>query len=243
MPLILETMGTVLSLTTPDPLPDELPEQIKKLLDLAEKTFSRFRPDSEISKINSGELSAEKASEKYRAYLTLGESWQQATNGAFDISHPAGGIDLNGLVKASTMDEISALLLSNGCQDWCLNVGGDVLVSGSQPDETGSDTAWVAGIVDPNDRHKLLSEFTFEKPLLALATSGVSERGEHIWGSSTEFQQVSIAAPGIITADVLATAVMAGGSEVLQEMFAKYQLAALAIKRDGDLIATTHFVA
>ena len=98
--------------------------------------------------------------------------------------------------------------------DWCLNAGGDVLVSGIQ----ASGEPWTVGIVDPDDRGRLWTQIDMHPGRMAVATSGIQERGEHVWRmvSDTTFTQVTVAAADIETADVLATAILSGGIATLQ---------------------------
>jgi thiamine biosynthesis lipoprotein len=81
--------------------------------------------------------------------------------------------------------------------------------------------------------------------MMALATSGTSERGDHIWNSrgsaSSEFVQVSVAARDIVTADVLATAIVAGGQSMLDRAADCWDVTVLAVRRDGGLLATPGF--
>jgi thiamine biosynthesis lipoprotein len=78
----------------------------------------------------------------------------------------------------------------------------------------------------------------------ALATSGSAERGDHIWSlaaGASEFRQVSVAAADVVTADVLATAIVAGGVPMLHRATALWDVEVLAVRRDGDLLATPGF--
>ena len=52
------------------------------------------------------------------------------------------------------------------------------------------------------------------------------------------FVQVSVAAGDIITADVVATAIVAGGEATLDELTGREQVDVLAVRRDGSLVAT-----
>ncbi|WP_308159952.1 FAD:protein FMN transferase [Arthrobacter sp. ISL-5] len=146
--------------------------------------------------------------------------------------------------------------------------GRDVLVSGSPT--PGSGESWRAGIVDPADRRTLLAGFplggfplggaawegsqpgAFTSSALAsdgggkvaLATSGSAERGDHIWSvaaGSAEFRQVSVAAADVVTADVLATAIVTGGIPMLRRATALWDIDVLAVRRGGELLATPGF--
>ena len=79
-----------------------------------------------------------------------------STEGAFTPERPDGALDLSGLIKGHAIKEAGTSLLALGMANWCLNAGGDVLVSGS-PDP-GTDVPWRAGI-DLVDRRTLLAGF------------------------------------------------------------------------------------
>ena len=72
---------------------------------------------------------------------------------------------------------------------------------------------------------------------MAVATSGSAERGDHIWtqpgAGPSPFVQVSVAAGDILTADVLATAIVAGGRPALDEFADRFPIDVLAVLGDG----------
>ena len=66
--------------------------------------------------------------------------------------------------------------------------------------------------------------------------------GDHIWlGGSTgpaEYVQVTVVAGDIVTADVLATAIVAGGRSGLDEITERWDVDVLAVDRTGAMVAT-----
>jgi FAD:protein FMN transferase len=250
------SMGTVVSLaipaapgTAPQASVEELEaatavvEQLFKGLD---RTFSLYRPDSEASALARGELALRDTSPDMRRLYVEASEWRTLTEGAFTAERPDGVVDLSGIVKAHAIREAGTSLLALGLKDWCLNAGGDVLVDGSPT--PGSARPWLAGIIDPDDRSTLLTAFPLGNAgKHALATSGTSERGHHIWSAGLQaarnegFRQVSVAAADIITADVLATAIMAGGAATLALATSHWDVDVLAVKNDGGLLATPGF--
>jgi len=72
-----------------------------------------------------------------------------------------------------------------------------------------------------------------------VATSGIAERGEHIWRRSTPtFVQATVIADDIVTADVLATAVVAGDGDDLRRLTNEAGVDVLAFAADGMVWAT-----
>lgn len=89
----------------------------------------------------------------------------------------------------------------------------------------------------------LLATFRTRPGLVAVATSGVAERGDHIWtlGRPGAFAQVSVAAADIVLADVLATAICAGGKDTMHQATAQWPIAVLTVEKSGQIWATPEF--
>ena len=236
---------------------------VERLFTELDSIFSLYRPDSEASRLVRGELALPEASAEMRARYEEAAEWRLHTEGAFTPERPDGALDLSGIVKGHAIREAGTSLLALGMANWCLNAGGDVLVGGSPI--PGTDVPWRAGIVDPADRKTLLAGFPLggaapgslplaSPPLggktadggtrVALATSGSAERGDHIWSvtaGAAEFRQASVAAADVVTADVLATAIVAGGVPMLNRATAMWDIEALAVRANGELLATGGF--
>lgn len=237
---VFPAMGTVVSLAG-DVTP-EVTDEIRAAFEELEQRFSLYRPDSEASRIARRELPLTQASPEMREAYEVALTWGSRTEGAFTPHRPDGVIDLTGIVKALAIHRAGQILDGHGSAHWSVNVGGDVLT------RTGEGRApWVIGVVDPQDRARLITQFTATAELRAFATSGIAERGEHIWrigqwdAEADPFVQVSVAAPDIITADVLATAVVSGGREALERALADPGLEAIALSRAGEIRTTAAF--
>lgn len=236
---VFTTMGTVASLTF-DAVGPESIRPVQDIFDHYDATFSLFMPESELSQIAAGQLSLANASSELRDTYAAALEWRATTHGEFTPHRPDGVIDLSGVVKAIAMERAGAELIRSGVTSWCLNVGGDVLVSGvdehSEP--------WSVGIVDPLDRIALLTSTTLRGSRRACATSGSAERGDHIWtigAAPTVFVQATVLADDIVTADVLATAIIAGGLHALDQISATWNIDAMTIDRDGNIRMTPEF--
>lgn len=229
-------MGTVASLATEHPVPAATLAAVREVLADADARFSLYRPDSELSRIARGALPLAEASVPLRdAYLEATE-WRSRTDGAFTAHRPDGVLDLSGVVKARAMRDAARVLDGAAAGPWVFGVGGDLAWSAGEH-------ASALGIVDPAERGRML---TAVRPALdhrALATSGSAERGDHIWTRldlpRSPYLQVSVAADDIVTADVLATAIVAGGERTLDEACARWQVDVLTVDRDGALRATS----
>jgi thiamine biosynthesis lipoprotein len=146
-------------------------------------------------------------------------------------------LDLNGIVKAIAIDRAGRALSDAGAENWCVNAGGDILYRGSP--EPG--TRWVTGITDPADHTTLLTSIELFGDHVAVATSGYSERGLHVWHRGpirNGFVQVTAMAADIITADVLATAALATPPDEWNAFLAEHPVDILAVDATGALTVT-----
>ncbi|MEO8260981.1 MAG: FAD:protein FMN transferase [Pseudolysinimonas sp.] len=228
-------MGTVASLDVAEPSPSVL-ERVEAVFASADARFSLYRADSELSGINAGRTGLLDASDAVRDAYAIASDWRARTDGAFTPTRPDGALDLNGVVKALAMRDAGRELTALGFDDWTLVVGGDMLASGCASDGA----PWRTGIVDPADRTALLCAVDLTGSRRAIATSGSAERGDHIWlaGASTPFVQVTVVADDIVTADVLATAIVSGGQAALQDAAERWSIDVLTVDREGGLMAT-----
>jgi FAD:protein FMN transferase len=175
-------------------------------------TFSTFKEDSEISRINQGELRREDAHPDVREVLERCERLREETEGYFDMRTPAGPIDPSGLVKGWAVDRAAAILDGAGFHNYAVSGGGDMRVLG----RAVPDLAWRVGIQHPLDRQQVAS--VVETTDLAIATSGAYARGDHVWNPHSErapsgILSVTIVGPELGTADAYATAAFAMGPE------------------------------
>jgi thiamine biosynthesis lipoprotein len=203
--------------------------------------FSLYTPESEISRIASGELSLADSSEQMREEYARALQWRDRTGGAFTPHRPDGVMDLSGTIKAVAIDQAAQILHEAGFANFSVNVGGDLTTSGQQAEDI---PGWITGIVDPLDRTALLAAVQLTSEFPAMATSGSAERGEHIWlrpETTKDFVQATVIAGDIITADVLATAIISGGQESLNQITQDFSVAVMTVGLDGALQANARF--
>lgn len=233
---VFETMGTVASVDLPEDL-NELLTPVREIFAGTEALFSLHRADSELSRIASGSVSLASASAAVRNTYARAVHWRSATDGSFSPNRPDGVIDLNGIVKAEAIEAAAGALDAADCPWWSINVGGDILISADAPNPLRA-----IGVADPTDGAVLLGSVTISGTRRAIATSGSAQRGEHIWragqAAATPFLQVTVIADDIVTADVLATAIVAGGHAALAQLTERFDVDVLTVDRDGDLLAT-----
>jgi FAD:protein FMN transferase len=239
---VFETIGTEVSLEIPGyKKAPALTATVESIFETTASRFSLLREDSELSLVASGELELANSSVALRNAYASAQDWHKRTGGAFSPNRPDGTIDLDGLVRARAMDAAGHAVESAGIGNWCLNVGGDILCRGTE----WNGWPWRLGIADPVDRSGLLGTVTLEGGRRAVATSGGSEHGAHIWfggdAHSAEFLQVTVSADDIITANVLATSIMSGGQASVDRFIQDWPIDVMTVDLVGDLRTTPGF--
>ena len=182
----------------------------------ADALFSTYRTDSDVSRINAGDLTLADAQADVRSVADLCETARESTAGAFDARLPAPGgstwFDPSGLVKSWAAERAFAPLAAlDGC-DAYLGAAGDIVV------HTQFSWPWRVGIEDPGDPFRLLD--VVEVTAGGIATSGSSRRGAHLvdprTGSPADaLLAVTVVGPSLMWADVYATAACAYGDEAM----------------------------
>ncbi len=206
-----------------------------------DELFSTYRPDSEISRLNRGELDLKTCSPHVREVLAACERLRIKTDGYFDIRAPSAlKIDPSGLVKGWSIQHAADLLDAAGVSAFAINASGDVVVRG-QP-QPGA--AWKIGIQHPTRPDRLATVLAAEN--LAIATSGTYQRGHHILNPHTNHPPSGITAstvigPNLATADAYATAAHAMGRAGIRWIARQHNYAGYSIHPDGTTTSTPGF--
>lgn len=197
--------------------PDVEPEALDAAFDWfrwVDATFSTYKADSEISRLNRGELALADAHPEVRAVLARCEELYEETAGYFDIRVPflRGVIDPSGLVKGWSVERAGQILAEAGARNYAINAGGDIIVRGTPP---GADL-WRIGIKHPFERDRVAAVAGSTGG--AVATSATYERGLHIFnphtgGPPAGVLSVTVTGPDLGTADAYATAIFAMGED------------------------------
>lgn len=243
--LTFESMGTVVSVRLGRDVDDArrhtARDAVERVFRRWDERFSLYREDSELSRVACGDIRLTEAGTILRDCYAVALAWRERTDGVFTPHRADGVIDLSGVVKGMAIAEAGDVLTGIGVDAWSVNAGGDILVRGRP--EPGLD--WAVAIVNPMDRRDVLANVPLLLPLRAVATSGSAERGEHIWtavdGEPSPYWQVSVFAQDIVTADVLATAIIAGGRATLDLVTDSFPVAVLVELDDGTLRGTPLF--
>jgi thiamine biosynthesis lipoprotein len=177
-----------------------------------DERFSTFKSDSEVSRLNRGELDELSCSARLRSVLAMCEQARVASDGYFDIrGHRTDGtLDPSGLVKGWSVDGAAVILDAAGAANYCINSAGDVLIRGDA--EPGK--PWRIGIRNPWDPQTIVAVVAAHD--LAIATSGAYERGDHVIVPHTGrppdgIASMTVVGPSLTWADAWATAAFAMG--------------------------------
>ena len=194
-----------------------------------DKIFSTYQKDSEISRINSGEIKLADYSEEVGEVIKLSEQTKQETNGYFDIFLQNGNLAPLGLVKGWAINKAAKILINKGVKNFYINAGGDIEALGKNNDGE----YFRIGIENPFKRGEIVK--VVELKNAGMATSGTYIRGQHIYNPHKPGQVISdiisltVIGPNIYEADRFATAAFAMGKEGINFLetlhgFAEYMI-------------------
>ena len=178
-----------------------------------DETFTTYNESSYVRRLARGEVAVADCPPQVGEVVEMCERYREETDGWFDPWMGPAGFDPSGLVKGWSVQLASDLLVSRGFDRHCVNGGGDVAARG----RPGDAPAWGIGIIDPFDNQALLLAVRVVDE--AVATSGVAERGHHVWRRdgtpATQLASVTVIDADLTRADVLATTALALGRDAL----------------------------
>lgn len=205
--------------------------------------FSTYKDDSEISRLNRGELMLPNAHRDVLWVLDRCEQLRVETNGYFDVRAASPDlVDPSGLVKGWAVDRAVGLLDAAGVRNYALNAAGDMRLRGRAVPEL----YWRVGIQHPLELDQVAR--VIDTNDLAVATSGEYARGQHVFDPHTHrppeegILSVTITGPDLATADAYATAAFAMGATRAAHWTARLRgYEAMTILADGRVLSTPGF--
>lgn len=204
-----------------------------------DEQFSPYKATSEVSQINRKEIQEKEYSQAMQEVLALSEQTKQQTKGYFAVFHN-NTFDPSGLVKGWAINNAAKLLKEMHYQNFSINAGGDVQVSGK--DEKGK--AWTVGIQHPFEQNKIVKRLVIDDK--GIATSGTYFRGNHIYNphtnkTKTDIVSLTVIGPNIYEADRFATAAFAMGKEGIKFIATQKDLEGYMIDTYGSATYTPGF--
>lgn len=206
---VQQIMGLPISIDIPD-APTAAPlEAAFDTLRGVDADYSPYKPDSYVSRVQSGALAIDMLPPQQLAVLQACTQWQARTNGYFDANY-GGSYDPSGYVKGWAIQQAADAIEFQGFTTYCINAGGDVLLRST------NGYVWKIALQHPLQRGAIMG--TIQAPNQAIATSGTYARGNHIINPltrqpATSVLSATVIGPDIIAADVYATALCAMGFE------------------------------
>jgi thiamine biosynthesis lipoprotein len=239
-PRVEDVMGMGIVVDVRDPVvDDQAVDGAFDWLRFVDETFSTYKHESEVCRIDRGELAPADAHAHVRAVLERCEELRAETDGFFD-ARAGGRLDPSGLVKGWAVDHAAAILEAAGPQSFAIYAGGDVIVRGHpEPGEP-----WRVGIRHPEHADRLAA--VVEATDLAVATSGAYARGDHVLDPHTGqppsgLRSVTITGQDLATADAYATAAFAMGERGPAWTAQLDGYEAFSILDDGTTLSTPGF--
>jgi thiamine biosynthesis lipoprotein len=219
-------------------------EQVFDYFKWVDEKFSTFKSTSEITAINEGRLTINEASSEMKKIFELAEKTKKETDGYFDMEHD-GKIDPSGIVKGWAIFEAAKLLKKNGFENFYLDVGSDIQVSGYNQ----SGKKWRVGIRNPFKTSEVVKVVEVDSE--GVATSGNYERGNHIYNPlrqtpeiashESEILSLTVIGPNIYEADRFATAAFAMGKKGIHFLETLSGFEGYLIDENGVATMTTGF--
>lgn len=204
-----------------------------------DEKFSTYKPESEISKINRGEIGEKDFSQDIKTVLALSEETKKLTDGYFDINHN-GKLDPSGLVKGWAIYNAAKMLKQAAFKNYYVEAGGDVQVSGKNPDGR----PWQVGIRNPFNREEII-KVAYLNHDEGMATSGTYIRGQHIYNPKnpgepiTDIVSLSVIGPNVYETDRFATAAFAMGRAGINFIESYGGLEGYMVDKDGMATMTS----
>jgi len=200
-----------------------------EVLRAADRTFSTYRADSVISRMNRGvpvDTPPEVAD-----VLAIGAAAERSSGGAFALRRD-GVLDPSGVVKGWAAERAAVALAALPDTDFCLSAGGDITCRTGDP----AAAPWRIGIEDPRDPTRIVAVVPIRTG--AVATSGTAHRGAHIVDARTGrapggLASVTVVGRSLTAVDVDATAAFALGADGERWLAGREHRAAFVVRADG----------
>lgn len=204
-----------------------------------EETFSTFKAESEISRINAGTLSIDESSPDVQLMFQLADQTKQETHGYFDILDN-GAYDPAGIVKGWAIQNAADILAKKGYDNFYVNAGGDIEFRGKNGLHP-----WRVGIRNPFNRTQNIYVLCVSN--CGVATSGTAIRGAHIRNPVNkntpinEIVSLTVIAKNIYEADRFATAAFAMGKRGIEFVESQHGLEGCVVNKHGIATKTSGF--
>jgi FAD:protein FMN transferase len=234
-------MGMPISVEIVDPVPASLLESVYDYLTTVDKRFSLYKPDSEISAYNRGEMPLAALSDEMREVLALAARTKADTGGMFEVMRPDGILDPSGIVKGWAVRNAALILKASQVRNFYVDAGGDIQAAG----HNGDGESWRVGIRNPFNDQEIVKAVSLSD--CGIATSGTYVRGQHIYNPDKpgspiqDIVSLSVIGPDVLEADRFATAAFAMGCNGIHFLEDQRGLEGYVIAANGVATQTSGF--
>ena len=218
----------------------ELFERVFAFFAEVDTNYSPFKPDSQVARIDSGELALDAADDEMQSILWLAELTEQQTFGFFTVWQN-GRFNPSGIVKGWAIYQAADIVREAGFNNFYIDAGGDVQVYGRNPQAE----PWQIGIRNPFDQTQIVK--TLSAIDCGVATSGFYQRGRHIYNPHAaddpldEVVSLTVVGPNVFEADRFATAAFAMGREGIHFIESRPGLEGYMIDKTGMATMSSGF--
>lgn len=211
----------------------------KASLHRADAVFSTWKPNSPMSQLRSGEMSLAEVPTDIVGVLEQCRVAKELTKGLFDPWALPGGVDPTGYVKGWAAQRALDLLRELPLVGAIVNAAGDVACLGGP----AQGQLFRVGVADPLAKGRLVA---IAEVAGAIATSGTTERGEHLFDPRTQSfhagaKSASVTGPDLGLADAFATAIAVAGSDGLSFLEEVPGYEGFVVGNDGTRTSTPGF--
>jgi thiamine biosynthesis lipoprotein len=235
-------MGMHITVEIVDPqVTPKILEEIFSYFIAVDKQFSTYKNNSEIMRINRGEITKNNYSKEMLEIMNLAEKTKNETLGYFDIKKPNGILDPSGVVKGWAIQNAAEILLRNGYRNFYIDAGGDIQSYGLNSE--GKE--WSIGIRNPFDVENI-TKVLYTKGK-GIATSGSYIRGQHIYNPHKpekklqDLVSLTVIGSNVLEADRFATAAFAMGKDGINFIEQLPGFEGYAIDSSGIATMTSNF--
>lgn len=235
-------MGMPITVSVVDDGAEAAVEEVFAWFNAVDARYSTYKPDSEIMRLNRGEIPLSSVSPELKSVLDACEATRLETRGFFDIKNRDGILDPSGYVKGWSINEAAKLLDKQGFKNFFIDAGGDIQPRGLN--EEG--TPWSVGIKNPFKQTEIV-KVVYLKGDKGIATSGSYIRGAHIYDPHDraklidDIVSLTVIASDVLEADRFATAAFAMGADGIRFIEQLPGFEGYAIDAKGIATMTTGF--
>jgi thiamine biosynthesis lipoprotein len=233
---IIHSMGIPISIDIPSAISKAVFDVCQARFDEIDSRFSTYKPDSELSKYRRNAIQKKDLSKEQLMVMKRCQELEKITEGYFSSKYN-GSYDPTGFVKGWAVAEAAKCIEAAGYNTYLINAGGDIMARSDKRE-------WSIGIQNPIVKDEFIA--TLAAQSFSVATSGIYERGEHIYDPHTkkpsvELISVTVVGFDVIMADVLATALCAmDAKKALAFISSTPHYDAILVDKDGHIFTSSN---